>query len=75
MTKKVYIDGFVFCHRISTEGTYHRRFGKCARFPIFRLKAEALSSFRTKRFKCSYLKTYTLLNLIFGKNLNHGKNL
>ena len=35
MTKKIYVDEFVCLPFISTEGTYHLQFGKCARFPIF----------------------------------------
>ena len=43
-----------FC--TATEGTYHRQFEKCARFPISRLKAKTLSSFQSKRFKYAYIK-------------------
>ena len=62
--------------RIS-EGSVYKLiiFGKCARVPIFRLLAKLLSSFQTKRFKCSYSEKYTSLNLSFGKYLKPRKEL
>ena len=63
--KKYTLTDSFLCHCTSTEGTYHRRFGKCARFLIFRLQA-SYNMYQTKRFKRSYLLKYTLLNL---KNL------
>ena len=37
MTKKICRRIRFFCYCTSTEGTYDRQFGKCARFPIFSL--------------------------------------
>ena len=66
--KKNMVTHWFFCHRTSTEGTYHRRFGKCARFLIVRLQRKLLSSFQTKRFKCfktrQYIFTMSLVSLI-----------
>ena len=55
--KYVFTDSF-FCHCTSTEGTYHRQFEKCVRFPIFRFQTKLLSSFQTKCFKCSHKKIH-----------------
>ena len=43
--------------------------------PLIGENITCISSFQTKRFKCSYSKKYILLNLIIGKYWNHGKNL
>ena len=59
-----------FCHCTSTKSTFYRQ---C---PIFCLQAKILSSFQAKRFTCSYLKkNTTLLNIFFGKNVEHRKEL
>ena len=70
---KIYVDGFVFCHCTSTEGTYHRQFGKCTLFPIFRLWTKILS-FQKLILKNTY---YWILiyYLIFGKYLEPRKEL
>ena len=40
MTKKMYVDVFVSLLLHITEGTYHRLFGKFARFSMFRSLAK-----------------------------------
>ena len=72
--KKYMLTDSFFCHSTSTEGTYHHQFGKCVRFPIFRLQAKILSSFQTKRFQCPFEKIHsTEYNL--GKYLETRKEL
>ena len=51
MTKKIYVDVFVFLHYTSTEGTYHRQLGKCARFSIFRSWAKISLFLSNKTFQ------------------------
>ena len=63
MTKKYMLTDSFFCYCTSTEGTYITamgQFGKCARFPIFRLKANILSSFQTN-----------VLSALFRKNTHY----
>ena len=40
-----------FCHCTSTEGTFHRQFGKYARFSIFRLYGKILLFLSNKTFQ------------------------
>ena len=40
-----------FCYCTSTEGTFHRQFGKCARFSMFCLWAKIFLKFSNKSFQ------------------------
>ena len=57
MTKKMYVDVFVFLLLNIYRSHPSRKFGNCARFPMIRFWAKILSFFfHIKRFKCSYSK-------------------
>ena len=71
MTKKIYVDEFVCLLFISTEGTYHLQFGKCARFPIFPYRRKYYHLFTQKVLSAHIRKEYMFLVNIW----NHGKNL
>ena len=75
MTKKNYVDGFVFLPL----HIYRRHLSPPVRkmCPILNLPliGETIIIFSNKTFKCSYSKTYTLLNLNLVNIWNDGKNL
>ena len=80
MTKKNMLTYLFFCYCTSTEGTYQRQFGKCARFSMFRSWAKILfiilsnKSFQMLIFENIHItKSYIIKFLI--KFWNHGKNL
>ena len=64
MTPKNMLTYSFFCYCKSTEGTYHRQFGKYARSSMFRSWAKILLFSSSKTFQCSYLKIYIYLTLI-----------
>ena len=68
-----------FCYCTSTEGTYHRQFGKCARFSMFRSWAKILLFLSNKTFQMLILKnihiTKSYIIKFFINIWNHGKNL
>ena len=49
--EEIYVDVFVFCYCTSIEGTFHRQFGKCALFSMFRSWANILLSLSNKTFQ------------------------
>ena len=51
MTKKKYDDVMVICYCTSSEGNYHRQFGKCARFSMFHSWAKLLLFLSNKTFQ------------------------
>ena len=69
MTKIYMLMDSFFCQCTFTEDTYRPLHGKCARFPIFHIKAKILIIFSNKTFYEVILKKYTLLSMICGKYL------
>ena len=79
MTKNYMLTYSFFCYCTSTEGTYNRQFGKCARFSMFRSWAKILLFLSNKMFQglifqnIHITKSYIIKFLV---NIwNHRKNL
>ena len=80
MTKKIYMLTYsFFCYCTSTEGTYHRQIGKCARFSMFRSWAKILLFLSNKMFQVLIFENIHITKCYIIKFLvniwNHGKNL
>ena len=78
MTKKIYVDVYIFCYCTSTEGTNHRQFGKCARFTMFRSWAKVLLFLSNKTcqvliFENIHITKSFIIKLLVNI-LNHGNN-
>ena len=78
MTKQIYVDVFVSQQLHITEGTYHRQFGKCAKFSMFHSWAKILflsnKMFQVLIFKNIHITKSSIIKFLI--NIwNHGKNL
>lgn len=72
LSKIIVFTNSFFCCCISTEGTYHRQFGKCTCFQIFCIQAKLITYIQKKRLKAHVLKnthyliSYNIVLKLFG---------